>query len=499
MEKYKGKTSIILKDAAITLMAEMAVLLSFFIFYRILNDHYGSDNLGIYTLGRRIIAVLIPFILLGLHDGIGRYLAMVKSSGERSAIIISGFITLMIMSLLVGSFVYPNKYLVAELLFGDEKYAEFVIPVFLLLFGLTLHTLTHSVLRGCLFIKGLNVFQVLNLAVIPIFIVVYYKEGFSSLITIIGATQAIVAVIPLVYLYLSGSRNMQWSICNGTIRDLYSYSMPRIPHGLIIASMLAVSPLMATSELAMSEVGYLALSFTLLIGFASFVSPLGLVLLPHLSAMVANSEINRISENIYLLIGAVIQIFLFICIQFIIFSDYLVVFWMGESFSPAVRTVTIVFVSIIFYGFYIATRSIIDAISVRPINTINAIISFLILVVTTYLVQFAPTNNKVEIYAAAFTFSNIILGVLTYRSLRKLMPDTKSDDKNHLVYGVLLSLIAGFVAYIIRDLMLINWLIFLFAEALLFITYLIVLNKFGAGWVLVLWEQLPFRRVANTR
>jgi O-antigen/teichoic acid export membrane protein len=497
MGNNKGKTRIILKDAAITLIAEMVVLFSFFIFYRVLNDQYGSDNLGIYALGRRIIAVLIPFLLLGLHDGIGRYLAIVNTSRERSVIMLSGVITVVIMSSLVGVFVYTNKYLVSELLFGDEVFVIYVLPTYLLLFGLTLHTLTHAILRGRLMIKWLNLFQVLNLAFLPIVIVNYYQGEFHALISLIGVTQALVAVLILGYLLLNDASNIRWRNCIGVIKDIFSYSIPRIPHGLIVAGMLAASPLMATGVLSMSEIGYLALSFTLLIGLASFASPLGLVLLPHLSAMVANREIHRIGENVYLLVGAVIQIFLFICIQFIIFSEYLILFWMGESFSSAIPTVSVVFISIIFYGFYIATRSILDAVSIKPINTINAAISFSVLVLSTYFVQYLSTDNKVVMYAIAFTFSNAILGVLTYRSIRQLMPDIKSSDKNHLKWGLILSIAAGIVSVIIYDFVIVHWLVFIFVEAILFIVYLFALYRLGAGWVLVLWEHAPLRGVTS--
>lgn len=494
MESRSGKISAILQDTTITLLAEIIVLLAFFIFYRILNDQYGSDDLGLYALSRRVIAVLIPLLLLGLYDGMGRYIAMAESKGERSLIILLGLISFSSTSVIAAGLILPNKQFASKILFGSVNYVELISPFLVLLLGLAFHAMAHAAFRGSLMIKTLNLLQILNLGITPIVLVKFYNHGFPSLLYMIGMLHGVFAAVPLFILLISGIRKIQWSQYKEIGQNLYVYSVPRIPISLIIAGMAALGPILAAGQLSMTEVGYLALSFTLLIGVSSFISPLGLVLLPHLSKMVAKNQIDRIGDKLYMLVGAAVQIFLFMVVQFQVFSEYLITLWMGESFIPSVPVVSIVFVSVIFYGFFVATRSVLDAISTRPVNTINTAISFTILFLTMCLIRLLPDEDNIaELYAMAFTFSTLVLSLLTYRSLRTLLPDQYGHDKKHLIWGLLFSLALGVVAKGFDSVVSMNWAIFMLTEALLFTVYLWLLHKSGFAWVSIVRQHIHLK------
>ena len=211
LESTNGRIAKIIHDTAITLIAELLVLLAFFVFYRLLLDEYGSENLGLYALSRRVIAFLIPLMLLGLYDGMGRYLAMAIDGGERSKLVVIGFVSLLLTSAVSLFVLVSNEDASSRVIFGSSDYAELVLPFSVIVIGLSLHTFVHAALRGTMRIKTLNALQLINLGVLPILLVLFYPGDFPSLMLVMGVTHGAVAILPIILLIASGFRDRPWS------------------------------------------------------------------------------------------------------------------------------------------------------------------------------------------------------------------------------------------------------------------------------------------------
>jgi O-antigen/teichoic acid export membrane protein len=492
-QSRNGRIALIIQDTAITLIAEMMVLVAFFIFYRLLLDVYGSDNLGLYALSRRVIAFLIPLMLLGLYDGMGRYLAMAVDAGERSVIIIVSLAALLFMSVSAVLVLNWDRDVSAEVIFGSAGYATLVAPFCAIVIGLSLHTFAHAALRGSMKIKLLNTLQLANLGLLPILLVKYYDVEFPSLLFAMGLMHGVVAVIPVLLMVYAGFSNMPRKKWRSAVMELFAYSIPRIPNGMVAAGLVALGPVLATGHMSMTEVGYLALSFSLLIGISSFVSPLGLVLLPHMSKAVVTNKTHIIGEKLHLLIGSVVQMLLFVCTQFLVFADFIIELWMGPDYLPAVPVITVVFISILFYGFYVATRSILDAVSVKPVNSINTMITLVFLLISTQLgLHWFETFSPSILLAVIFTLSMALLGGLTYRSLRNRLPDSSRRDGRHLVWGILLNGVFGLIALSLHSQIVEHLVLFIAFEMGVLVLYIWLLSKLGFEWVFIFMDNLPF-------
>ena len=490
-----GRVARVIADTVVTFVTEILVLASFFLFYRLLLDGYGSEDVGVYALSRRIVAVLIPLVMLGLYEGMGRTIAMASLQGEKKLIILIGILSLFITLSLLALLLSLNAEAAAGYLFGSADYLNVVLPFVIFLLGLSVHTLAYAVLRGLLRMRLANALQILGLAIAPLLLVSLMRSDFDSLLSTMGVTHAVIAGIPLLWIALFGGGKIPWRKSGIIVRRLFSYSLPRVPNGVIMASLLAIGPYMATGRISMTEVGYLALAFSLLIGIGGFVSPLGQVLLPHLSEMVGRGEVHRIESRISVLTGAVIQFFIFICAQFYVFSGYLVTLWMGEGYMDAVPVITIVFMSVLFYGFFVAMRGVLDAVSTMPYNSINTIVTLMIFMLSIQMLPYMPASvGKSEAFAILFSASMVALGVLTHISLRRTLGLSTGEDLRHLVWGLLLSLAGAVLSAMVSSLVTDSLILFMMYQCILGILYLLLLWYLKFEWVHILLAHLVWKR-----
>jgi len=487
-----GRVHRILRDTIITLLAETVVLVTFFVFYRVLLQRYGEEDLGIYALSRRIIAVLIPLVMLGLYEGVGRYIAMVSDEGQKKLVALIGVGVLTLTSVTVVVTLYllePDES--ATYLFGSASHRELVRPFAVFLIGLSFHALAHAVLRGMLQIRLVNILQIVSLGVAPLVILFSLDPDMQMLFLVLGWVHASIAIAVLLVVLLSRKALIPWYDALSSVREIMAYSVTRVPNGVIAASLATVGPYLAASHLSMTEVGYLALAFSLLLGLSSFVSPLGFVLLPHLSEMVGRGQLQVIGDKIHILNGALIQLLLFVCTQFYVFSDYLVTLWMGDAYRDAIPVITIVFLSVFFYGYFVATRSVLDAVSAFPINSVNTLISLLVLLGGVGLFPYMPEEpHGATGYALLFSLSVAVLGVLTYLSLRHVLKSSIREDARHFLWGGVITLVFAVISKALYTPLSVSPVAFVLWEFILFVSYLLILRRLGFFWVHVVLEVI---------
>jgi O-antigen/teichoic acid export membrane protein len=429
----------IVTDAAITLLTDAAVLAAFFVFYRILFQQYGAENLGLYALMRRYAAMLLPVVVLGLSDGLGRYIAQSTTPFARMKLVAMGGLGVIIANGIAWICLNADADLSASWLFGDSGFRAAVLPFSVLVIGLSMHLFVYSCLRGHLWVLTLNLMQFVNLGLVPIGALLLFAEAdFGDVVVVIGIASTVVSILFLAAL-VRAPKTASWSAGDRPpIALLYAFSVSRIPGALIGAALASAAPIIAKDHVSMIDVGYLSLALALLIAVGGAVSPLGTVLLPHISAL--RDDTQAVGRRLHLLIGATVQIYLFAAFQFLALGDFLIEFWMGTAFVPATAVTTIVLASLPFYGFYCATRSVLDAISTRPINSLNTAISLLVLLGLLLLTLQLPTApNLIEFFGAACSVAVVVLGTLTYLALRGIVPQQRHQDVRHVLWGLGLS------------------------------------------------------------
>jgi O-antigen/teichoic acid export membrane protein len=253
-----------------------------------------------------------------------------------------------------------------------------------------------------------------------------------------------------------------------------------------LGGLLSLSPIFAAHFVSVTKVGYLSVGQSLVTAVGGLAAPLGMVLLPKVSSLLAQGREESIAKSINVYIIAILQCSVFICLQLIIFSDLLIVFWLGKNFVEAVWIVRTSFFASFFYLFYVSMRSIIDAVKVRAVNTINLLVSFLLFVLSSSFVLL-PGSNALVVLNASFAGGIVCLAALTYFSLRKIYPCQLSQELRFFLPAFGVSCFLALVSFAVKPFVT-NIAYLAGYEILIGTFYLFILFYFKTGWVLEAFE-----------
>lgn len=479
----------IFKDIAITFATELLVLISFFLIYRLLANNFGPEGVGKYSLVRRVIGFLQPLLLLGLSVGIPRYIALSKNKEETNAYMKSGSLAILSFTLIFILLVNLYEDYFAELFFGNLSYLILIFPLTVFLLGLNMHSLVYSYFRGKLSVRTFNLLQTTNMIIVPIAILSYFKNvSIEYFITLSGAITLIISLIFGINILRDIIHEIDYDIFWKSSRKLLIYSTQRIPADFSLALLFSLGPIAASRFVSIEEVGYLAVSQSLLNAVGTIIAPLGLIILPKVSNMIRENKKLEIADSLNIFMGAVIQCSVFISFQMILFSDAIINFWLGPEFIKAVPVMQIVFISVVFYTIYVGMRSILDAIEFKPLNTVNLLISLMVFVTSScYFIFIYRSLPAIYDFSIAFSLSVSFLGILTYVSIRKIYPRDFLHDMKYLFIALVFNVFIAIIAVMLRPAIISEFYYVVAFEVFAGLFYLLILWQLKMKWII----QLP--------
>jgi O-antigen/teichoic acid export membrane protein len=202
---------------------------------------------------------------------------------------------------------------------------------------------------------------------------------------------------------------------------LLKYGVSRVPGDFAGAALFALGPIIATHYLPLSQVSYLLLGISILTATSVSVSPLGQVLLSKVSMMLAENRLPAVRERLQHLVGAVLELSTFGCIQIVIFADWVIRLWVGAHYVERIDVVRIVVLTVPFYLFCASLQSVIDAASVKPYNARNDLVALGVFLVTAcVVVRTVPNRYLLDSLALTLLWSYVVLAYLTGATVRKL-------------------------------------------------------------------------------
>ncbi len=479
----------IFKDISLTFIAEAIVLVGFIFIYRLLATNFGPEGVGEYSLIRRVIAFLQPLLLLGLGVGLPRYIALSKDKPQRISYLRAGSLVIATFTLLFLVMVKLFSGHFAKTFFGSATQSNLILPFLLLLLGLIAHNITYSYFRGGLLAKKFNLLQIINLFLVPIIILILFKNvAITKIIGLIGITIFIIAFIfSLSFIKDFFISTKKWQL-KSSLKELLRYCLPRVPANFALAGLFSLGPILAAHFTSIEEVGYLSVGQSLLMGVVGIVTPLGIIILPKVSMLLSEGKEKTIKENLCFFIAGVFQCSTFACIQLLIFTDSIVKYWLGSKFFAAIPVMRIVLISTIFYAFYVAMRSVLDAIKVKPINSINLSVSLTMFLSIAGILLFPfKLFSPIISLSIAFTCGLICLGTLTYFSIRRIYPETLKKDLNYLGIAIGINLLLGGIAVLAKPFIISRIYYLIMFEIFLCFIYLSILWLLKMEWI----RQIP--------
>jgi O-antigen/teichoic acid export membrane protein len=497
------RSRLFLHDVALTMGAEAATVFSTLLLTWMMSHWLGAHALSEYLLLRRVLSWMVAATLLGLATGLPRYVAQASGRQEPDSPVyfLAASICMVPAAVIFGAIMVFCRAVFAEWFFGDRQEAGLIVALALLVVALSIHRAVYGYYRGLLDMAKANLLEFVNSALLPICVVVVLYRG-QSVPVMMGAIGVLTAMIGALFaapivLRLRNTSASKLRLCCG---ELLRYGLPRIPGDFGAAALTALGPMLAAHYLKLTEVSPLLLGLNMLMVVGYAAGPLGVVLLSKVSMMLGRDQHDEVQARLRLLVTAVMEVSTFTCIQLAVFADVIVHAWVGPAFMNEMVVIRLVLLAIPPYLFFVTLRSTIDAITVKPYNTLNVLISL-----GTYVgliagwIHFLSGRSLLLGIAVSLLESQMLLGLLTARTFRKFYGLGVCWRALGPSFAAAAAL--GVIAIIFHSLC--NSVLTLpqavAAEAVITATYIAVLAARGSEWISYMWHRgIRYHGAAST-
>jgi O-antigen/teichoic acid export membrane protein len=399
-----------LREYGGTFATEFTVLISQLLVYKLAAHFLGSTGFSEYAVARRTISLIYPVPLLGMAVALPRYIAHATGAGQapRSARYFGAavwcmgcglLLCVLLMNLFPGTFAY--------LFFAGRQYASLVLPLSILLTGLVLHALVYSYFRGKLEIGQANLLQIVNFGLVPLIAFLVFNGSVRAVLFSMAILTTIVACVTLTFTPL---RHMAEGVIPEA-KELLRYGVQRIPGDFGHMALFALPVTFVAHWRGVQEAGYVAFGISALNMIGAMFTPLGLILLPKASRMLAGGDHDELRKHVWQIAKITVLVSVSMTVLLEAFAGTLIDLYLGPNFSEAATVLRILVVAAVPYSLFAVLRNLVDAYHHNAVNALNlaiALFSFL-------AVSFA---GKLFLWPApqilvAFVFSVILLALLT--------------------------------------------------------------------------------------
>jgi O-antigen/teichoic acid export membrane protein len=414
------------KDMVVTFLTEFCVLVSALLAYKLVAHLFGKTLFEEYALIRRTVSLIQPALLLGLGVGIPRYVSFaLKSEDPRAAnsYFLTGLVLVMPFTAVVAIGLILFRRFFAYLFFGDMAYAGFLPPMSLMLIGLVLHAAVYSFYRGRLQMGRANLLQALNLAVVPLAALCLARR-LSGFLILMGAAWSGVAFVFLVEALKAIPLTLRGTKLRA--KTLLGYGLQRVPGDFGLAALLALPATFTAHAAGIEKAGQVAFAISLLNMAGSAFAPIGLILLPKASRLIAEKredELRRLARRI---LGATVALTVLGVAVFEVWARQIVELYLGRGFSDFVGVARMMMAGCLAYSVYVSMRSLIDAYHFKAVNTLNIFVALVVFCVLSFGASVAAKNPLWIV--VSFVLALYVLGGLTFRVTHKIL------NKERFVY-----------------------------------------------------------------
>jgi O-antigen/teichoic acid export membrane protein len=405
------------KDYILTFITEITILGSGLLVYRLAADILGKEGFSEYALVRRTISFLLPALILGMGVAIPRYIGYSYSNFKKAnTYFIAGFIILFFVISIFSLSINLFQKNFAFLFFGDSKYYYLVFPIDIMLIGLIFHSLCYGYFRGNLSMIKANFLQLINMGIVP-FLVFFLKDNLKEIILLNGLIIILVSFIFLTMILKNITFEKNEIYIN--LKELMAYGIQRVPGDFGLSGLFSLPSTITAHISGVTIAGYVAFGTSLLNMVGAGFAPLGLILLPKASQLVANKDFKTLKYYILKILKVTLILTILGMVFFEIFADKIITFYLENFLSDLVMIARLVVIASIGYNIYLTMRSIIDAYYVKAINTKNILISLMFFLTVSFGLILIKKDYKFLV--ANFVVSILFLGAMTLIEVKRLL------------------------------------------------------------------------------
>jgi O-antigen/teichoic acid export membrane protein len=398
-----------------TYLTEFSLLIAGLFVYRFAFNAFSNSDFAAYSLVRRNLSFFQPLVFLGFAVGITRFVSFNLNNKLKSGnFFIAGALVVLLSIIVFSSILFFFKEKIALLLFGNTNFSYLILPLIVLIIGICIHSLSYAYNRGMMMMHKANLLQFINLCVgnMAAFLI---SKNLAEVLFFTGFIWIFTGMVFLIIILLK--IEFQWKSIIPSIKELFPYSIYRVPGDIALAAMFTVPSLITAHYAGFISGGYLAFGITLMnMGGAAF-SPISLLLLPKISNLAADKKYQAIFTKTRTTIGITLLLSVSAIVIFEIFASQIINIYLKDASSDLIRTARIIALGIPGFTLFIVLRSVLDALHYKAINSRNVLISFGVYSVSTLILLLIGFNETIN--SLLLTFSINLLGLLTYFDLLK--------------------------------------------------------------------------------
>ena len=396
-----------------TFIAESLFILSYLAVFRLVADHFGPRGFGEYALSRRTLAFLLPIGAIGLDIAVARFVAYAaERPREQRAYLPAALGLLAIASGVLSAVLLVFQSFWASLFFGSTSFTPLVPPLALMVAGNGLFAVAYGNFRGHLQILRANVLRVVVHVLLPFGAALFVRGSVSDLLYVIGGGWALLSLVALAITPMRIDKTLAHA------SELARYSVPRAPGDLLALVMFAVPGIVVAHGSDISIAGNVAFGIAALGMIAVAVFPVGFVLLPVASRLLAAGSVDRLRGQVFIVARVAVGLIVIAIAVFELFATQIVDLYLGPAFAGSVATLRVLMLGALPWGIYMSLRTVIDARHKRPVNAINVGIAFAFFAVL--MLISGIWTDAATVVVPVFVVSLYVLGALTVIELWRI-------------------------------------------------------------------------------
>lgn len=406
------------KDTLTTLVAQAMVMILALLVNKWLSVTLGVEGYGQYSIIKKSTQVLSFVMLGGMGIALPRFLAMYRTGNSadkgRATVLASAALVAMIsVPVLVVCGMLPRT--LAPVVTGSDDVSLYVSALFYAV-SITVATWWYAYYRGAgAFMK----FAVAQVLVQGLTTVIAWWFG-SDLSVMLNGWSFGTLVLVVVGMGLEGhekkSQHQAGSLFKTQLKTLTKYGMPRLLGDFFLFTFWAFPLVYLNQHLDIQASSYFAVGLTLLGMLTPAFSMLGMVLLPWVSSALAGDRFQHAEK----LVGKLMWVFPALAAVAALLvgwgMELFIRLFFDAAFLPAASVSRILLISLVFESIYLLLRNPIDAVNTRPYNTINMLLSLLV------LVGLFVVGTTLSDFAYAFLAATVLkatLSIITWLVCRK--------------------------------------------------------------------------------
>lgn len=415
MKKVEGtsllKRDTFVKDILITFSGQIFVLLSNFLINKLVSIFVGVDQFGIFNIAKRSATLIGFVILLELGISIPRYFSLYFKSNPKKAFEYYklGCFLLITMIVFVSIIVILNQKMVAQYIFGSINFTKYVLPWLIYSIGIAINTFIFSAYRGSERFYIYTIIQLLTQIINVLIIFIVKNSGIAMILLFWGISNIILSVL-FMNIFILINYEFKSVGVEGVfhkLKDLLIYGIPRIPGEIIQFSYYLIPLMVVNHKFGRLDTGYFSASTGIIQAFLPLFSYVGIVLLPKVSKSLMDGNLKLVKNQVKLLSYIYLAFALLVVVLGLVFTKDIIKVLYSSEYIRRIDVAKILLITLIPRSQFLLLRNPIDAISVKPINTLCLSISFIAMLAIMFFA------HNIIMVAWSFVISDIILAILS--------------------------------------------------------------------------------------